>query len=164
MKALRLALGLICMVCGSAALAAQGPPGISEPLGAGPFNYRTGEGLNIRVTVLARLTAPYAMTFLPNGDMLITQRTGELKRIAKGTAKLLDVPELMQKKLRIEPGASCHKNGPAESYGCYGGLPEKKAANSQRKSSAPESQCGQLGPAVRQIGRQLEVLPEKLSA
>jgi len=92
MKALRLALGLVCIVCGPVALAAQGPPGISEPLGAGPFNYRTGEGLNIRVTVLARLTAPYAMTFLPNGDLLITQRTGELKRIAKGTTKLLDVP------------------------------------------------------------------------
>ncbi len=57
---------------------------MAEPLGAGPFTYRTGEGLNIRVSVLARLTSPYAIAFLPNGDMLVTQRTGELKRIAKG--------------------------------------------------------------------------------
>jgi glucose/arabinose dehydrogenase len=92
MKALRLALGLICLATGTAALAAQSPPGVSEPLGDGPFTYRTGEGLDIRVTVMARLTSPYAMAFLPDGDMLITQRTGELKRIARGTTKLLEVP------------------------------------------------------------------------
>jgi glucose/arabinose dehydrogenase len=67
-------------------------PGLSAPLGAGPFTYRTGEGQNIKVTVLARLTSPYAMVFLPNGDMLITQRTGEMKRIPKGTAELKEVP------------------------------------------------------------------------
>jgi glucose/arabinose dehydrogenase len=67
-------------------------PGLSEPLQAGPFTYRTGEGQNIKVTVLARLTSPYAMAFLPNGDMLVTQRTGVLKRIPKGTSELKDVP------------------------------------------------------------------------
>jgi aldose sugar dehydrogenase len=91
MKALRLGLYLFCLVHGASALAAQGPPGIAEPLGAGPFTYRTGEGLNIRVTVLTRLTSPYAIAFLPNGDMLVTQRTGELKRIAKGTTTAVAV-------------------------------------------------------------------------
>jgi glucose/arabinose dehydrogenase len=67
-------------------------PGMSEPLKAGPFTYRTGEGQNIKVTVLARLTSPYALAFLPNGDMLITQRTGELKRMPKGTTELKEVP------------------------------------------------------------------------
>ena len=85
MKALRLCLALTCLISGASALAAQGPPGVGQPLGAGPFNYRTGEGLNIRVSVLARLPWPYAIAFLPNGDMLVTQRTGELKRIAKGS-------------------------------------------------------------------------------
>jgi glucose/arabinose dehydrogenase len=72
--------------------AAPAIPGVFEPLGAGPFTYRTGEGHDIKVTVLARLTSPYAMVFLPNGDMLVTQRTGELKRMPKGTTELKIVP------------------------------------------------------------------------
>ncbi len=92
MKALRLGLGLVCLLAGMPALAAQaGPPGISQPLAEGPFTYRTGEGLTIRVAVLTRLPWPYAMTFLPNGDMLVTQRTGELKRIAKGSTQPIPV-------------------------------------------------------------------------
>jgi aldose sugar dehydrogenase len=72
--------------------APKAPPGLSQPLTSGPFNYRTGEGQDIRVTVLAHLPWPYGLTFLPNGDLLIAQRTGELKRIAKGTTELRDVP------------------------------------------------------------------------
>jgi glucose/arabinose dehydrogenase len=92
MKALRLGLAVFGVACGAAAIAAQGPPGFSQPLGDGPFTYRTGEGFDIRVTVLARLTSPYAITFLPDGDMLVTQRTGELKRMPRGTTQLLAVP------------------------------------------------------------------------
>jgi len=72
--------------------AAPAIPGMSEPLPAGPFRYRAGEGQDIQVTVLARLTSPYAMAFLPNGDMLITQRTGELKLMPRGTTELRNVP------------------------------------------------------------------------
>jgi aldose sugar dehydrogenase len=101
MKFVRLVCTLGAMTLG--AILAQAPsndslaaspaiPGLSEPLRAGPFAYRTGEGQNIKVTVLARLTSPYAMAFLPNGDMLVTQRTGELKRIPRGTTELKDVP------------------------------------------------------------------------
>jgi aldose sugar dehydrogenase len=72
--------------------AAPAIPGLGQPLPAGPFMYRTGEGQNIRVTVLARLPWPYALTFLPNGDLLIAQRTGQIKRIAKSTTALLEVP------------------------------------------------------------------------
>src|SRR5262249_12546998 len=32
------------------------------------------------------------MAFLPNGDLLIAQRTGEMSRIAKGTTKAVPVP------------------------------------------------------------------------
>ncbi|MEO8306683.1 MAG: PQQ-dependent sugar dehydrogenase [Pseudomonadota bacterium] len=70
----------------------QAPPGLAQPLGAGPFNYHTAEGQDIRVTVLARLAWPYGIAFLPNGDLLVTQRGGQLKRIARGTAQLLEVP------------------------------------------------------------------------
>jgi glucose/arabinose dehydrogenase len=79
-------------VSGICLAAAPAIPGMYAPLGAGPFTYRTAEGQNIKVTVLARLTSPYAMAFLPNGDMLVTQRTGELKRMPRGTTELRDVP------------------------------------------------------------------------
>jgi glucose/arabinose dehydrogenase len=67
------------------------PPGLSRPLPPGPFTYRTGEGQDIRVTILARLPWPYSMAFLPNGDLLITQRTGDVKLMRKGAAELRDV-------------------------------------------------------------------------
>ena len=87
------AMGVAALTFATTGLAASPAiPGLYEPLQAGPFMYKTGEGQNIKVTVLARLTSPYAMTFLPNGDMLVTQRTGELKRIPKGTTELKDVP------------------------------------------------------------------------
>ena len=62
----------------------KAPPGLAQPLAAGPFTYHTAEGQDIRVTVLARLAWPYGIAFLPNGDLLVTQRTGELKRIRQG--------------------------------------------------------------------------------
>jgi aldose sugar dehydrogenase len=76
----------------SSLAAAPALSGLYEPLPAGPFMYRTGEGQNIKVSVLARLPSPYAMAFLPNGDMLVTQRTGELKLVPKGTGVLKAVP------------------------------------------------------------------------
>jgi len=105
MKAMRLAMYLtglaLCPVAGFAQRAVTmnaagtspvAPPGLTQPLPPGPFTYHTGEGQDIRVTVLARLPWPYALTFLPDGDLLIAQRTGEIKRIAKGTAELREVP------------------------------------------------------------------------
>jgi len=83
------------------------PPGLSQPLTAGPFVYRTGEGQDIRVSVLARLAWPYGLTFLPNGDLLIAQRTGELQRIAKGTTELRPVPG-GPTAIGPEAGASVH--------------------------------------------------------
>jgi aldose sugar dehydrogenase len=63
------------------------PTGLEgQPLPAGPFTYHTAEQQDIRVTVLARLPWPFGMAFLPNGDLLIAQRTGEMKRIARGTS------------------------------------------------------------------------------
>jgi glucose/arabinose dehydrogenase len=102
MNAMRLGLCVFTMALGPAALAQRAvttgptgtpvaPPGLSQPLPAGPFLYKTGEGQDIRVSVLARLPWPYAIAFLPNGDMLVTQRTGELKRIPRGSNALLPV-------------------------------------------------------------------------
>jgi glucose/arabinose dehydrogenase len=90
----RLRLGLcllgMCMLP-LASLAGQAPPGIGQPLGAGPFTYRTGEGLDIRVTVLARLPWPYSIAFLPSGDLLVTQRSGELKLVSRNTGQVRPV-------------------------------------------------------------------------
>ncbi len=70
----------------------KAPPGLSQPLPPGPFTYKTGEGEDIRVTVLARVKSPYGLAFLPNGDLLVTQRIGEIKLIRRGTTEPRDVP------------------------------------------------------------------------
>jgi glucose/arabinose dehydrogenase len=53
---------------------------VVPPLGAGPFTYKTAEGQDIRVVVLARgLDHPWSIAFLPNGDALVTERAGRLR-------------------------------------------------------------------------------------
>jgi glucose/arabinose dehydrogenase len=90
-----LALSL-ASVCSSPALAQRevpfrmgipvAPTGLADkPLGDGPFDYATGEGQNIRVTVLTKaLSFPFTLTFLPDGAMLITQRDGKLRVMRDG--------------------------------------------------------------------------------
>lgn len=69
------------------------PTGLEgQPLPAGPFDAHTAEQQDIRVSVLARMPWPYGLAFLPNGDLLVTQRSGELKRIAKGSSEPVPVP------------------------------------------------------------------------
>jgi len=62
------------------------PSGLADkPLGDGPFDYATGEGQNIRVTVLTKaLSYPFTLTFLPDGTLLITQRDGKLRVMRNG--------------------------------------------------------------------------------
>ena len=62
------------------------PAGLADkPLGDGPFDYATGEGQNIRVTVLTKaLSYPFTLTFLPDSTMLITQRDGKLRVMRNG--------------------------------------------------------------------------------
>jgi aldose sugar dehydrogenase len=62
------------------------PTGLADQvLPDGPFDMRTGEGQDIRVTVLARdIEYPYSLAFLPNGDLLFTERTGRLRIMRKG--------------------------------------------------------------------------------
>jgi glucose/arabinose dehydrogenase len=67
------------------------PTGLEgQQLGAGPWTYRTAEGMDVTVSVVARLEWPYSMAFLPNGDMLVTTRKGELRMLKDG--KLLAQP------------------------------------------------------------------------
>ncbi len=62
------------------------PTGLADlPLGKGPFLYKTAENQDIRVSVLARdLEYPYALAWLPTGEMLVTQRTGQLRILRHG--------------------------------------------------------------------------------
>lgn len=58
------------------------------PLGAGPFTFDTAEQHKIRVVIEAKgLSHPWSLAFLPNGDMLVTERPGHLKIIRKGAAE-----------------------------------------------------------------------------
>jgi len=88
---------LLCASCLAAPLSAQqnvpfangvpvAPTGLAnQPLGNGPFLYKTAEQQNIRVTVLLRdIEYPYALAWLPSGEMLFTQRRGQLRIVRNG--------------------------------------------------------------------------------
>ncbi|MBX5461730.1 MAG: PQQ-dependent sugar dehydrogenase [Steroidobacteraceae bacterium] len=62
------------------------PNGLNDqPLGEGPFTYRTAEEQDVRVVVVARdLEYPYSLAFLPSGDLLFTERPGRLRIIRNG--------------------------------------------------------------------------------
>jgi aldose sugar dehydrogenase len=77
-------LTLVCLVAiGHAQQAQIGAP--VPPLGAGPFVFDTAEQHKIRVTVLTRgLSHPWAIAFLPDGGMLVTERPGRIRVIRNG--------------------------------------------------------------------------------
>ena len=55
------------------------------PLGDGPWVFDTAEQHKIRVSVVAKgLSHPWAITFLPNDDMLVTERAGRLRLVRDG--------------------------------------------------------------------------------
>jgi aldose sugar dehydrogenase len=66
--------------------AAQPPIGLPvPPLGAGPWVVDTAEQHRIRVSVVTKgLSHPWAIAFLPNKDMLITERPGRLRLVRNG--------------------------------------------------------------------------------
>jgi len=56
------------------------------PLGDGPWTFETFEPkTNIHVSIVAKgLSHPYGMAFLPDGDILVTERPGRLRILRKG--------------------------------------------------------------------------------
>jgi len=55
------------------------------PLDDGPWVFDTAEQHKIRVSVVAKgLSHPWAITFLPNDDMLVTERAGRLRLVRDG--------------------------------------------------------------------------------
>lgn len=80
----RVAALLLVMVTTSHA--AQAPIGLPvPPLGAGPWVIDTAEQHRIRLSVVTRgLSHPWAIAFLPNRDMLVTERAGRLRLVRGG--------------------------------------------------------------------------------
>jgi len=58
----------------------------ANTIGDGPWTYTTSErGTSIRVSVVTKgLSHPWSMAWLPNGDMLITERAGQLRILRNG--------------------------------------------------------------------------------
>ena len=51
-------------------------------------NIFASEGMTVKLdTVLSGLTSPWGLAFLPGGDMLVTDRSGEVYRVGKGNQK-----------------------------------------------------------------------------
>jgi glucose/arabinose dehydrogenase len=65
--------------------------GISvPPLGDGPFVFDTGEQHKIRVSVVTKgLSHPWSLAFLPDGNILITERAGVLCATANSIRRRL---------------------------------------------------------------------------
>jgi glucose/arabinose dehydrogenase len=82
---------------GGVPVAPNGIPAV--PLPDKPLEFPTAEGQKIRVVVVARgMSSPWSMVWLPDGDMLITQRTGQLRRLRGGVLDpmpVAGVPEVV---------------------------------------------------------------------
>ena len=87
-SAASLAISALVVTLGFAQQRQAQPPPIGIPhvgLSAGPFVFDTAEQHKIRVVVLARgLQHPWSLAFLPDGNMLVTERPGRLRLIRDG--------------------------------------------------------------------------------
>lgn len=83
MMNIRSALAAIALVCFAPVplLAQIGVP--ARPLPDAPFVIDTAEQGQVRVTVMKGLELPWDLAFLPNGDMLVTERTARRLRIVR---------------------------------------------------------------------------------
>jgi len=70
------------------------PRGLAaRPLPDKPMVFDTAEGQKIRVVVVTKeLEYPWSAAFLPNGDMLVTERAGRLRIIRNGVLDPLPIP------------------------------------------------------------------------
>ena len=86
---------VLALPCAPSGMAQFGPP--ARPLGDGPWIYDTFErGMPpVRVLLVTKgLSHPWAMAFLPDGGMLITERAGDLRIVRDGVLDPQPVPGL----------------------------------------------------------------------
>ena len=86
------------------------PVGLADqPLGDGPWEVKTGEDMDVRVTVVTKaLSFPFSLAFLPDGDMLVSTRGGEIRRIRDGVLDpepIAGGPEAYSTGVSGDPGA-----------------------------------------------------------
>ena len=88
---------LFCMLALSHAQE-QPPVGVPvPPLGAGPWVFDTAEQHKIRVSVVTKgLSHPWAIAFLPDEGMLITERPGRLRIVRHGVLDPQDISGVPQ--------------------------------------------------------------------
>jgi glucose/arabinose dehydrogenase len=73
------------VLCLFGRFAAAQAPGVPErPLPDTPFVIDTAEQGQVRVTPMKGLELPWDLAFLPNGDMLVTERSGMRLRLVRG--------------------------------------------------------------------------------
>ena len=77
-----LAAAALCLVPASLLAQVAGVPARSLP--ESPFVIDTAEQGQVRVTVIEGLELPWDMAFLPNGDILVTERPSARLRIVRG--------------------------------------------------------------------------------
>lgn len=84
--AVRLVVPLLLAMFATVSGQPKRPMGLPvPPLGAGPFTFDTAEHDKIRVTVVTQaLSHPWAIAFLPDGGMLVTERPGRLRLVRNG--------------------------------------------------------------------------------
>ena len=98
---LTLAVAVMVIVAAAAFAQQRGQgqrAGISvPPLGDGPFVFDTGEQHKIRVSVVTKgLSHPWSLAFLPDGNILITERAGRLRIVRNGVLDQTPVAGLPQ--------------------------------------------------------------------
>ena len=71
-----------CIVPAVVTAQVEGVP--ERPLPDGPFVIDTAEAGQVRVTPMKGLELPWDLAFLPNGDMLVTERTAMRLRLVRG--------------------------------------------------------------------------------
>ena len=106
---LTLAVAVMVMIAGAAIAQQRGQgqrAGISvPPLGDGPFVFDTGEQHKIRVSVVTKgLSHPWSLAFLPDGNILITERAGRLRIVRNGVLDQTPVAGLPQIKAQSLAG------------------------------------------------------------
>jgi glucose/arabinose dehydrogenase len=70
-----------------------------------PLVIDTAEDMDVRVVVYARgLTLPMSLAFLPNGDILVAERTGNLRRVRNGVVDPEPVAGVPESVFRGESG------------------------------------------------------------
>ena len=103
MHSLRGSVVLLFLMMAGFAQQRPAPTVPRPPLGAGPFVFDTAEQHKIRVVILTRgLSHPWGFAFLPDGNMLVTERAGRLRVIQDGVLDpkpVSGVPEVYAKQL-----------------------------------------------------------------